>query len=152
MTTKINTFVGLRRISRRMSPAMAASTKDARVAMQQVMKNFQDFINLVVDITPEALEYTLQETFALSQTYCPVKTGALRDSGYLDVTQEGNKITAEIGYAPGGIPHYGIFVHELIDAHHEAPTRSKFLEAAINETAGDWGKRLIDFYRGSLGV
>ena len=59
----------------------------------------------------------------LSQTYVPVDTGTLKRSGHIEKGTDG--VIRVVYDCP-----YATLVHEIIDYHHEAPTRSKFLEEA----------------------
>lgn len=62
------------------------------------------------------------EILIRSLYYCPIDTGALKKSSYIENTNDGFKVGYTIDYA-----HY---VHELLNNAHYAPTRAKYLEDA----------------------
>lgn len=105
--------------------AFAASVSD-------ILGNFQRFVEHVEGATPEAIRDTLQPTFDKSQEYCPVADGTLKESGFLEVESFRGGSRAVMGYGRGGKPDYAIYVHEMPYKHAE-PTRSKFLQAAVEE-------------------
>lgn len=76
--------------------------------------------------------------------YCPIDTGKLKASAtFTDNTDYG---FCRITYGSNDIG-YAIYVHELLDREHIAPTQAKFLEDAaldiINENKGFWIKNNI---------
>jgi len=85
----------------------------------------------------------LKPTFEKSQKYCPKDTGDLVSSGYLESRKFRGNVVAEIGYARGNKPSYAIYVHEMLEYRHKAPTRAKFLEAAIDEDLSDIQGRIL---------
>lgn len=126
--------------------------KDAKQAMASILKQVNNMINLLEGpVTEAAIEAALQPTFDLSQIFCPIDSGVLKESGYLIVETSGGKTTGEIGYSPLNEPPYGVYVHERTDLHHVFPTRAKWLEAAMNQDSGNWMGRLATAYR-SAGV
>lgn len=122
-------------------------SRDANKQFASVLKNMREFIRTVQNDTPEIMLDALQPTFDLSQVYVPKDTGELKDSGYLAVTGRGRKPRVEIGYGKYGSPSYAVLQHENLEFRHEAPTRSKYLAAAVDETAGQIRTRLITRYR-----
>lgn len=84
----------------------------------------------------------LQPTFEISQERVPYLTGALHDSGYLDVGQEGYKTVVHIGYAEDGDPEYAAFVHEDPIAYHKPPTSYKFLQGPLEEDSENIKRRI----------
>lgn len=71
--------------------------------------------------------------------YCPIDTGALKKSSYIENSENGIKIGYDISYAT--------YVHEILNNNHIAPTRSKFLEDAVidiwNYSNNFWTKKKI---------
>lgn len=110
-----------------------ALTKDTRAAMQGIIHKVESLFNQTKGLLPEVMEQSLEPTFAKSQNYCPVDTGKLLDSGnlYVDSFKERPRVT--ISYGGGGTVHYAALVHEFTHLHHKPPTRSKFLQAALEE-------------------
>ena len=111
------------------------------VSVRAVVNNMKELFGRVSEAMPQILMDTLEPTFVKSQTYCPFVTGALRESGYLEVRQEGKRTEIEMGYGRNDQPPYAIYVHE-IPAQHEEPTRDKFLQAAIEEDMPDFASIL----------
>lgn len=106
-------------------------------------------INSIKGLTPEVLLEILEPVLEQSQIYCPVKTGALKNSSYLEVMQQGSggTISAEIGYGRGGVPHYTIFVHEDMEKFHVPPTQAKFLERAVDEILPNIEEQILRKYK-----
>lgn len=119
----------------------------ARSDFQKIVRNWQRFVNHVENVSTDIMVEALKPTFDLSQTYTPKLTGTLRESGYIEVTRRGKMPRVEIGYGKHGKPVYAAIVHEKVEYRHNPPTRSKFLEAAMNETAGELRNRLILQYK-----
>lgn len=99
-----------------------------------------------------AIRYALEAPFELSQKYCPKDTGRLVESGYLTVSASAWGPRGEVGYAPHNDPPYGIWVHERTDLHHKAPTRAKFLQAALEETQGQLLAKVHEYLAASVGI
>lgn len=152
MAKKFRARVGSQRITGSLNPAEASYTRSIRAQMDQIEKNVTAFIDGVKGITPEVLKRALQPTFEKSQIYVPYDTGNLHDSGYLEVEQKGQRIQAEIGYGKGSQPHYAAYVHEMVNIPHAAPTRSKYLQAAIEEDSKLIPKRLRAAYKALVKV
>jgi hypothetical protein len=117
----------------------------------QVVANFKWYVDQIDAVLPEVLLESLRPTFELSQEYCPVDTGELKSSGYLQITDFRGKARVEMGYAYGGQPSYAIYVHEM-PYYHEPPTRSKWLEAAIDEDWAGFTVRLVQNMKLASGV
>lgn len=122
-----------------------------RNSLGDILENLNMFINGVNDAIPEVLEEGLRPTFDKSLEYCPVASGVLRDSGYLEVESFRGKHVVAIGYGKGGRPSYAVFVHEMPFAH-EAPTRSKFLEAALDEDYDDIKNKIPQLLKDRVGT
>ena len=143
--------VGASRISSNMEPSQAGYTRSIRAQMQQIENNLSAVIQQIIEESPEILVEALRPTFIKSQTYVPVKTGELKQSGYLEARKSATGTTVEIGYGKAGRPHYAVYVHELTGFYHKPPTRAKFLQAALEEDLGAIQERLVAAYRGLIG-
>jgi hypothetical protein len=109
-----------------------ALQKSFQAGMADILGNLGDFIADVKDFVPEVGIEALEETLGKAIEYTPVKDGTLRDSAYLEAETHRGGVVIAIGFGRGGRPDYAVYVHEL-PYQHEAPTRSKFLEAALDE-------------------
>lgn len=108
--------------------------QSAKAGFANVLADFNEFVNDLEDkVTPEVMIEALKPTFQLSQTYVPYDTGELHESGYLEIVRRGGRRVAEMGYGKGGGASYAAYVHERVDIAHKSPTRSKFLQAALDE-------------------
>lgn len=143
--------IGVQRISGSLNPSQASYTRNIRSQMQSIEKEIDRFIQTVKDVTPEVLMDALDPTFKKALSYTPVLTGDLRASGYLLTRVRMGKIEGEIGFGKGGFPHYAVYVHERTDLMHKAPTRSKFLQAAVMEDMRKFPSRLRAAYRAKVG-
>ena len=117
--------------------AMNGATRNARASMESVVNQLRSFVKSIEDITPEALVEAMGAIKEKADYYCPVNTGELKASGYLEITSYGIQPQVEIGYGRGGEPDYAPIVHEDMQATHKSPTRAKWLESAINEHIDD---------------
>ena len=79
--------------------------------------------------------------------YTPVDTGALLESGYLEINSFRGNPRVEIGFGRGGKPFYTVYVHEILEYRHAEPTQAKFLERAVYEDLGGLRTRLVQAYR-----
>lgn len=124
--------------------ASAAYTRQMREQMRSIEGQIRSIIKDIESATPEALEAALRPTFELSQKYVPVDTGKLKRSGFLESVSGDRKIPrVVIGYGKRGRPPYAVFVHERTDLRHKSPTRSKFLQAAVEEDIDNIRRRLL---------
>ena len=104
-----------------------------------IVNRYKEFIRRVTAVAPRATAIALLPTFEKSQIYCPKETGALVDSGYIEVTGRlghalgGAEPSVEIGYGRNGNPPYALIVHEVLSHYHKPPTRAKWLERALQE-------------------
>lgn len=117
-------------------------TKEARSSMEGIVTRFRALITSLKNATPAALEEALSPTFDKAKLYCPKKTGALVRSAEM-VTRVGDNGTAsvQISFGQNGVIHYAAIVHERTDLHHVPPTRSKFLQAAVEEDLNKMKRR-----------
>ena len=126
------------------------ATQDARLAMAQIIKQYADLIGKLKGATPEILKQALMPTFKRAQYYVPEDTGVLWESG--KVTVEIGKHGKPVGSITFGSTEawYAALVHEYVWLNHQAPTRSKYLQAAMEENIGDMLKLLAVDYTGVM--
>jgi len=124
-------------------PSESGYVQQIRDQCREVEKIVADLINSVEGAMPDVILNALIPTKTLAEYYCPKKTGALVASSYLAVTDRGAKTRVELGFAKGGEPSYGVYVHEMVEFHHQPPTRSKFLQAAVNEDQENIRSRIV---------
>lgn len=152
MVARMSVKMGLTKVSK----PMYASEPDFVQQMNAQVKALKDDLEYIMEqfenVTPEIAKESLEPTLALAKTYTPHKTGALRDSGYVEIVGFRGQPRVEIGFAKGGNPRYAVLVHEMVEVPHAAPTRSKFLEAAVNEDVDNIIDRVADGYRRFMGV
>lgn len=146
-TRLLRARIGYARIPSTATPDQAAYTQQIRSQMKAIETNLSSVIAAIQDAGPDIVLAALQPTYDKSQVYVPKKTGALAASGYLEVTESGGNTIVQMGYGKGGQPPYAVFVHERTDLFHEPPTRSKFLQAALEEDIGDINTRLQEGYK-----
>jgi hypothetical protein len=121
--------------------------------MNRIAADFNAFINHFTAMSPEILTQAYQPTFEKSQAYCPKKTGDLVSSGFMEVAGAGTKTpTVVIGYGRGGRPDYAPIVHEDTTKFHAPPTRSKWLQAALDEDYNQILQRITLFSRQAAGM
>lgn len=120
--------------------------------MKSIEKDLLYIIQQFEDVTPEFMKDALQPTFDKSQTYVPFRGGTLKNSGYLEIVEYRGSPKVEMGYGAGGRPDYTVYVHEMVEIPHAAPTQAKFLERAVNEDMGDLIDRLAASYKNFMGV
>lgn len=114
------------------SQLSARGTRVGKQVSDAILNIFDQF----EDATPEIMLEAMQPTFEKSQLYTPVDTGALQESGYLEIIGHGKNAIVQIGYGKGGRPDYTVYVHEAVDIPHRAPGRAKFLQSAVMEDLG----------------
>lgn len=132
-------------------PSEAAFVKQVNTGLRQLEKSLLDILDQFTNVTPEIMLDAMRPMYDLSQEYVPVRGGDLKDSGYLEIVQRGNKPVVEFGYAKGGRPDYAVYVHEMVEIPHKAPTRAKFAEQAVNEAVGTTIDRLVANYKEFMG-
>lgn len=143
--------IGKQRITSNTIPSQASYTRAVRKSFEEIEKEISRVCNVFADVTPEVIMDVLDPTFKKSLAYTPMLTGELRASGYLMTRIRGTKVEGEIGFGKGGDPYYAVYVHEMTDVAHKAPTRSKFLQAALSEDIGKFPSRLLKAYRAKVG-
>jgi hypothetical protein len=101
--------------------------------LDTVLERLEDMYG---DMNEEVLEVTADELGAVldaSREIVPYDTGALHDSGFMNVEETGDgRIEGTVGY---NMP-YAVYVHERLDVYHEPPTQAKFLEQPWSERKG----------------
>lgn len=146
MARKLDVRVGLTRVSRPIWASEPDFVSAMNAAVGTLMSDLGYILDQFEDVTPDVTVEALQPTFEKAKKYTPKDTMALVDSAYLEVvTKRGNPLV-EMGFAKGGKPRYAAYVHEMTTNKHAAPTRSKFLEAAVNEDMFDIIDRVADGY------
>jgi len=95
------------------------STKQLMDGLKRFQKSFPEEI---AKATARCVAYDIIKP---SVRECPVKTGVLRASVFIDdpVVRDGN---LSIGF--GYTRYYSVYVHENLDSYHKPPTKAKFLE------------------------
>jgi hypothetical protein len=122
------------------NPGLTQTQRDTRDSMRQIVKQYSDLVGYIQGVTPDIMLLAMRQPFALSQVYVPKDTLELMHSGYLVITTRGATPAVEIGYGRNGIPDYAALQHENLFFHHQAPTRAKYLQSALEETYGQvWG-------------
>jgi hypothetical protein len=144
---RFNARVGPARVGSRTSEDFHASVHNVRRDMQGVINRYRRLINHIETVSPDILLEALEPTFEQSKTYCPKDTGALVNSGYLEITQFRGVPTVEIGYGRGGNPSYAVNVHENLEWRHKYPTRAKWLQVALTEDEANIQNRIVNAYR-----
>lgn len=123
----------------RYAAAMAQTSKELTESLLDILTQFQD-------ASPEIMIEALEPTLALAQEYVPFDTGELYNSAYLEDTSTKTIPRVEIGYARRGRPYYAMYVHEMVHIPHQAPTRAKWLQAAVMEDLDNIRQRLEHGY------
>lgn len=118
--------------------------------IRPLLQDFGLFCELLEgEVLPEEMVRALEPTLELARdTYCPVDTGELRASGYVEARSFRGRITAEIGFGHEGMAPYAVFVHENPNIHHTPPTQYKYLERAVYEDSNDVMGRLYNGVKG----
>jgi hypothetical protein len=137
MINRFRPAIGSRQLSSKTSGSVADATRSARNDMATIIRNYVAFCEHMQESSSDVILAALEPAFDLSQTYVPVDTGELKDSGYLEVITWRGIPVVEIGYGLRGEPPYAAMVHENLEAQHEAPTQAKYLERALDETMMD---------------
>jgi hypothetical protein len=152
MVKKLHLKASVGRIRNRkgVQPFEAGYIESVKSSFKGILDNMQQFVDWVPQTTSEILYDALIPTFNKSQVYTPVDTGDLKRSGFLEQEATKNGARVVIGYGRAGNPNYAAFVHERVDIPHAAPTRSRFLAAALEEDQGDIQNRIIQGYKQAL--
>lgn len=125
-----------------------ATTKTAQADMANIIKRYSDLIKHLQGVTPEAIYDALEPVFDKSQEYVPKQTGLLAESGEMNINQlSDGRIEGEITYGGSGA-WYASLVHELVYVSHAPPTRSKYLQAALEEEMDNFLTSIMLHYTG----
>ncbi len=146
-TSLVQASVGRRRIDSFVGSTEASFTLGARDEISKVLGDLMKTVSKMENASADVIHEALQPTFALSQTYVPVKTGNLKRSGFLRKTTFRGIPTVQIGYGDGGSPPYAAIVHEKLENKHAAPTQAKFLQRALEEDADNIQARILRGYK-----
>ena len=143
--------VGYNRLPGRVREGSQASfgksyQQQSRAQMAGIIKQYESFINALEGVTPTAVEAMLRPTFEKALRYTPVKTGALKASGRMEVKSTASGARGEIKFGGGATLYYAPIVHESTWLAHKEPTRSKFLQAALEEDIGEFMDRGVAVY------
>lgn len=145
MAKQLKLVMGLQSVRAPRYTSESDYVKLVNAQMKEVMDDLQGILTQFEDATPEIVVEALEPTFEKSKAYCPKDTHALVNSGYLEIISTGKKPYVEMGYAKGGKPRYAPYVHEIPNKH-AAPTRWKWLQAAIEEDMGQIASRIGSLY------
>lgn len=149
---RVNLVVGKIRSTKPKYPSEAGYVAQMQGQIRELKEIVQKVVDQFENVSPQIMMDTLMPTFNKSKVYCPKKTHALVNSGYITSTGSAKSPRVEIGYAKGGQPFYGAYVHEMTSIYHAPPTRSKFLQAAMMEDLTQIQTRLIAEYRAFMGA
>lgn len=143
--------LGLRSVKIPESPSEPGYVAAVNAAVKALTRDMLSAIQQIKDATPEIIMDILEPTYEKAKVYCPKDTGDLVESAYLESTGDSSRPRVEMGFAKGGFPRYAVYVHEMVQYRHEAPTQAKFLERAVNEDLGELPQRIEDRYRRFMG-
>lgn len=118
---------------------------------REITRRFTMFTDHLTEQSGDIILDAIKPVFWKSQRYCPRNTGDLLTSGYLEKRRAGKGYVVEMGYAKNDKPSYAIYVHEK-PAWHLAPTRWKFLQAAIEEETTEIRRRLAMGFKRASGT
>jgi len=152
MVKRLHIGVGLRRQrSTPLYPSEPGYVQEMRATSKMLVDELLSIVDQFEDVSTEVMMEALQPTFEKAKYYTPKDTMELVESAYLVSTTFRSKPRVEMGFARAGKPHYGIYVHEIVEYQHAEPTRAKFLEAAVFEDLDDLYQRLGAGYRTFMG-
>lgn len=121
--------------------------------IDNLLMNYRIFAELLEGrILPEEMTDALTPTLELARVYCPVDTGELRASGYVESVRTRGRVSTEIGFGRGGHPSYAVMVHENPAAFHKPPTQYKFLERAVFEEQNEVMDRIFKSVKQRAGL
>lgn len=126
---------------------------DVRRQTQEMTDTLIDILDQFAGASDEIIINALMPTFKKARDeYCPIDTGALRESAYLQSTGTKKGPRVEIGFGKNKKPGYTMFVHEDPNMYHEPPTRYKFLQQAVLEDLDVIYQRLGAGYKVFMGM
>jgi hypothetical protein len=129
-------------------PSEQGYRESVRDQFRELQYALESVYQQLEDASPAIMYNALLPTFDKSQMYVPVKTGDLKASGYLEITDtvRGSQ-RVELGYGRGGQPWYAMYVHENLNSYHKPPTRAKWLQEAVYEDLPELPNRLARMYQ-----
>lgn len=148
---KLRVSVGRQRLGGLTPRNEARYVASIRKQLEAITDTYEGLVNELGKLGVDVLLEALQPTFKLSQKYVPRDTGALAASGFLGRDTRSKFPRVVLGYGRAGSPNYAIFVHEALHIPHKAPTRSKYLLAALEEDAGNIQRRILKGYAQAVG-
>jgi hypothetical protein len=132
-------------------PSESGFVRQVNQGMRKIQEDLGYIIQQFEDVTPEFMLEAMRPIFDESQRIVPVRTSALKDSGYLEIVEFRGSPKVEIGYAKGGNPWYAVYVHEMIEIPHRPPTQAKYLEKPVNDGLGALIDTLAAQYKEFMG-
>ena len=108
------------------------------------------------DEAEAAVDDSIKEIFEATQRRVPKKNRALMESGRIEWKQRSGRVrSASIIYGNSETDRIGVFyaaaVHEIMDAHHDAPTGPKYVEIPLEEGVQKFKDRLVKAATNALG-
>ena len=143
--------VGKIRSVRPMYPSEPGYVAQINAQLNDLKRSLNSIVQQFEDVTPQIMYDAVLPTKDLADIYCPKDTGALVESGDVEIISRGKQPWVEVGYAKGGNPFYAVYVHEVVGYRHEPPTRSKWLQAALFEDMGNIQGRLAASFGSFMG-
>ena len=125
-------FMGRQNLSSSGTTSEHALNRQFNASLGDILENLNDFVAHMDNVSADILVEVLEPTFGKAIEYCPKDSHDLVNSAYLESEKFRGGARAMMGFGKGGKPTYAIYVHEM-PYQHAAPTRSKFLEAALDE-------------------
>jgi hypothetical protein len=148
MAGRLQLRMGLKHVAKPKWPSEPGYVASMNAQIEAWLADIQDIFDQILYASPEIMLDAVYPIYNKARNvYCPVDTGALRDSAYAEATGRGKNPRVEVGFAKGGSPRYAVYVHEMVEQYHEPPTRSKFLQAALMEDLDGLKARLEAGYK-----
>lgn len=145
---RIKLGLGLQRVTSPRYPSEPGYVQQMNAQVKALTDELLSIIDQFEEVTEDIMLEVLEPTFEKAKYYTPVDTRELVESAYLEKASFRGKPRVEMGFARGGFPRYAVYVHEIPEYRHEAPTRYKFLEQALKEDLSSILARLASSYRG----
>lgn len=111
----------------------ASLERQFQSSMDDILRNLDEFVAEMDGVMPDILVEALEPTLGKSLELVPRDTGDLAASAYLEAEKFRGGARVVMGYGRGNNPDYAIFVHEMTEYKHEAPTQAKFLQQPLDE-------------------
>lgn len=137
MRSKLKVGLGLKSVRKPRWPSEPGYVAMMNEQVNVLVREIQSIFDQIGEVSEEIMIDALTPTFQVARdVYCPMDTGDLRNSGYLEGTGTAKAPRVEIGFARGGEPRYAVYVHEMVGQYHKPPTQAKFLQRAVLEDLG----------------